>query len=110
MYAVKRGLKKINDVVVETYARRVAEPDTGLTVEAGTTGYKGTPCRKAGGRTYLRIGCDAGDFLFEPVTDRIGRVTGVEIAASGDAGLNALMKVLGFAEQVLNDQRCELDD
>lgn len=110
MYTIEEGLKKINDRVVETFARTVSEPDTELEVEAGTTGYKGSPCRKAGGRTYLRILCGNGDFYFEPVSNGNGDVAGIEIAASGDAGLNAIMKALAFAEQVLNDQRCEVDD
>jgi len=44
------------------------------------------------------------------VTDAAGTVVGIEIAACGDAGLNAVMKALSFAEQVINDQRCDVDD
>lgn len=110
MYEVKSGLKKINDVVVETFARKVAEPGTSLIVEVGTTGYKGAPCRNAGGRTYIKLDCVNGDFCFEPVTNSIGTVTGIEIAACGDAGLNALMKVMEFVNHVLDDQRREIDD
>lgn len=105
MYEVKSGLKKINDVVVETFVRKVSEPETSLNVEVGTTGYKGTPTRKSGGRTYIRLGCGTGDFCFEPVTDSLGTVTGIEIAACGDAGLDGLMKALKFASRVLDDQR-----
>lgn len=110
MYAIDEGLKRINDEIVTTYEREVAELETKLSVEAGTTGYKGTPDRRAGGRTYLRVKCENGDFHFEPVTDAAGTVVGIEIAACGDAGLNAVMKALSFAEQVINDQRCDVDD
>ena len=110
MIAIEEGLKKINDEVVETFARTITDWGTELEVEAGTTGYKGTPCRKAGGRTYLRFECWAGDFHFDTVTDEDGTPIGVEIACCGDAGLNAVMKALEFAHEAINDQRCEVDD
>ena len=110
MYAVEERMKKINDVVVSTFGRSVSERGTGLEAEAGTTGYKGTPCRKAGGRTYLRIECRAGDFHFGTVQDDDGTPVGIEIACCGDAGLDAVMKALDFCLDVLNDQRCEIDD
>ena len=55
MYAIDMDLKKINDVIVNTFGRTIIEHNTELEAEAGTTGYKGTPCRKGGGRTYLRF-------------------------------------------------------
>ena len=81
MYAIKEGLAKINDVLVETFEREVTDGRTTLRVEAGTTGYKGAPCREAGGRTYVCIDCFSGDFYFSPVTDDENRVVGIEIAA-----------------------------
>lgn len=110
MYAIEEGLKKINGETVETFQREVAETNTGLLVEAGTTGYKGGICRDAGGRTYLSIICECGDFHFSNVKDETGRIVGVEIACCGDAGLNAIMKALEFAHAAINDQRCEVDD
>ena len=110
MYAIKEGMKKINDVVVSTFGRSVTERGTGLEAEAGTTGYKGTPCRKAGGRTYLCIACRRGDFHFGNITDEDGTPVGVEIACCGDAGLDAVIKALDFCLDVLNDQRCGIDD
>ena len=110
MYAIEEGLKKINGVAVETFRREVTEANTALTVEAGTTGYKGSPTRKAGGRTYASIVCECGDFLFTPVRDEGNQIIGIEIAACGDAGLDALMKALEFVRQAIGDQRCEVDD
>ena len=110
MYAIESGLKKINDRVFETFSRTVREHETELNIEAGTTGYKGTPCRKGGGRTYLRMECICGDFFFEPVFDEAGDVAGIEIAACGDAGLNAIMKALSFAQEAIDDQRRDVDD
>lgn len=110
MYAIEEGLKKINGETVETFSREVVETNTGLLVEAGTTGYKGGCCRDAGGRTYLSIICECGDFHFSRVTNDKGQFIGVEIACCGDAGLNAIMKALEFAHEAINDQRCEVDD
>lgn len=110
MYAIEEGLKKINGELVETFQREITETNTGLTVEAGTTGYKGGICRDAGGRTYFSILCGCGDFHFSPIKDDGGQIVGFEVACCGDAGLNALMKALDFAWDALNDQRCEVDD
>ena len=110
MYAIEEGLRKINGETVETFRREISEKDTGLLAEAGTTGYTGTPSRKAGGRTYLSVICECGDFHFCPVKDEKGRIIGMEVAACGDAGLDALMKALEFVHQAIGDQRCEVDD
>ena len=110
MYSINEGMAKINGVPVETFEREVIDGNTALRVEAGTTGYKGGCCRNAGGRTYVCIDCLCGDFHFSPVTDDEKNVVGIEIAACGDDGLNAVMKALAFAMEALNDQRCEVDD
>lgn len=110
MFAIEEGLKKINGETVETFSREIAEFNTGLEVETGTTGYKGGICRDAGGRTYLRIEAVCGDFYFSPIFDEEKRMVGVEIAACGDAGLNAVMKALDFARAAIDDQRRGTDD
>ena len=110
MLAVEEKHKRINDKIVETFERSVMGHHTELLAEAGTTGYKGTPCRKAGGRTYLSLVCMEGDFHFEPVTSDDGEIFGIEIACCGDAALDAVMKALDFARDVINDQRCDVDD
>jgi len=110
MFAVEEKHKRINDRIVETFERSVTGRRTELLVEAGTTGYKGTPCRKAGGRTYLNLVCLEGDFHFEPVANDDGEIFGIEIACCGDAALDAVMKALDFARDVINDQRCDVDD
>ena len=110
MYAIEEGLKKINGAEVDTFRREVVDGHACLEVEAGTTGYKGGNCRNAGGRTYIGIDCVTGDFCFQPITDDEGKQVGIVIAACGDDGLNAIMKVLDFCRDVLNDQRCEVDD
>ena len=110
MYAIEEGHQRINDRIVKTFARSVTGHHTELAVEAGTNGYKGTPCRKAGSRTYMNFACLEGDFHFEPVTSDDGEIFGIEIACCGDAALDAVMKALDFARDVINDQRCDVDD
>ena len=102
MFAVEEKHKRINDKIVETFERSIMGHHTELLAEAGTTGYKGTPCRKAGGRTYLSLVCMEGS--------DDGEIFGIEIACCGDAALDAVMKALDFARDVINDQRCDVDD
>ena len=110
MYAIEEGLQKINGEMVETFEREVTCGNTVLEVEAGTTGYKGGCYRNAGGRTYLSLLCLSGDFFFGPIKDDDGNIAGVTIACCGDEGLNAIMKALEFAHEVIDDQRCDVDD
>ena len=110
MYAINEGVAKINGVPVETFEREVLCGNTALHVKAGTTGYKGGIGRHTGGRTYLSLEVLAGDFYFHPVTDEEGTITGIEIATCGDDGLNAIMTALGFMQQAINDQRCDVED
>lgn len=110
MFEIEKGLKKINGEVVETYKRIVKTPSVRLAVEAGTTGYKGSASRSAGGRTYIRIVCHKGDFCFDPFFDEEGTIVGFEIAACGDAGLDTIMTAFEFTQKAINDQRCEVDD
>lgn len=110
MFEIREKAKRINDKRVKTFERTVTGHCTELAVEAGTNGYKGTPCRKAGSRTYLRLVCLEGDFNFEPLIDDDGVVFGIEIACCGDAALDAIMKALIFTGDVLTDQLCEIDN
>ena len=112
MHAIKANEKRINDVKIDTFERKVVGPKVILEAEAGTNGYKGL-CRDAGGRTYLRLECRYGDFFFRPVImkrkgDRC--VNGIEIGICGDVGMEALIKALQFSLDALNDQRCEIED
>ena len=104
-----KGKIKINDKNIETYERVIPGKDTTLHVIAGSTGYKGCNKREAGGRTYIRIKCLRGDFYFEPIEDDDARVTGIEIACCGDEGLDAIMKALEFAVEVIDDERCGIN-
>lgn len=110
MYAIEEGMRKINGEMVETFQREVSCGNTGLEIEAGTTGYKGGCCRKAGGRTYLSLLCLSGDFFFDPIKDDEDHIAGIAIACCGDEGLDAITKALEFAHSAINDQRCDVDD
>lgn len=109
MYPVSEGKIKVNDKLVNTYGRAALGKSTALHVVAGTTGYKGSNKREAGGRTYVKIECCCGDFFFDPVKDEDGMVTGIEIACCGDEGLNAIVKAVDFVRDVMNDQICEVN-
>ena len=109
MFAIEEDRKAINGRFVQTFARTVKDHNTELDVEAGTTGYKGSNKREAGGRTYVKIECCCGDFFFDPVKDEDGMVTGIEIACCGDEGLNAIVKAVDFVRDVMNDQICEVN-
>ena len=106
MYAVTEGAKEINDVKLKTFSRNVKHVNTDLDVEAGTTGFKGYVPREKSSRAYVAIGCNQGDFLFDPVKDEDGRVVGIEIACCGDGALMSLVDTLGFAMEALMDE-CE---
>ena len=109
MYPVIEGKIKVNDKQVNTYGRAALGKSTALHVVAGTTGYKGSNKREAGGRTYVKIECCCGDFFFNPVKDEDGTVTGIEIACCGDEGLDAIVKAVDFVRDVMNDQIYEVN-
>ena len=77
MYAITEGAKKINDVKLKTFSRNVKHANADLDVEAGTTGFRGYVPREKSARAYVAIGCNQGDFLFEPVTNEEGRFVGI---------------------------------
>ena len=104
MYAITEERKKINDVKVRTFSRNVRHASTDLEVEAGTTGLRGYVPREKSSRAFFAIGCNNGDFLFEPVTNEEGGVVGIEIACCGDGALMALIDSLGFALEALTDE------
>jgi len=110
MYAIEENVRKINGVEVATFQRDVVAGNAILEAEAGTTGFKGSGCRKAGGRTFLQIGCVNGDMLFRPITNKEGKCVGILIGGSGDDALNAIVKALGFCLAALVDQCSEVDD
>ena len=110
MYAVSEGSVKINETSVDTYGRAVIGKSTALHVVAGTTGFKGSNKRKAGGRIYIKLKCCCGDFLFIPIKDEDGSVTGIAIGCCGDEGLEAMLKAIEFMGTVLKDQCCEVND
>ena len=106
MYAIQEHNVKINGEELQTFIRKVENPNTELIVEAGTTGFTGGCSREKGGRTYLLIDCNRGDFLFNPVLDDDDKVVGIEIACCGDAAMVSLIEALDFAMTAYHDE-CE---
>ncbi len=108
MHAIEEFSQKINGEQIQTFRRKVTEPGTLLEIEAGTNGFRGTPCREGGSRSYVKIVRKMGDMFLKPVSDKDGQVVGFEFAASGDAALGAFVEALRFAGQVFDDQISEM--
>ena len=110
MYEVREGQVLVNDVMVDTFSRKVYGEASVMEVEAGTTGICGGD-REEGGRTFIHIGNEfASDFFAQLCQDEDGRVVGLNIAVSGDDELVNLIKCLDFAGKVLKEQTMEVDD
>ncbi len=107
MHAIEEFSQKINGEHIQTFKRKVKEPGTVIEIEAGTNGFRGTPCREGGSRSYVRVIKKVGDMFLKPVSNEEGIVVGFECATSGDAALGAVIEVLRFAGQVLEDQISE---
>ena len=100
MYEIREGLKKINDVLVDTYERDVVRGSAALEVEAGTTGFCGGG-REEGGRAYIRIRAMLADFFAEASKNGDGKTDGIVIATCGDDEILALIEALHFAAKAL---------
>ena len=110
MYAIEKNRLRINDVSLDVFGRKIADPAARVEVEAGTTGYTDCDSREGGGRTYFAVNCRKGDFLVSPLRNEKGRITGFEISGCGDAALDALFRALDFARKALDDRRYEVKD
>ncbi len=104
MYAIEQNFRNVNGRMVPTFLRDVGYGNVELEVEAGTSGC----CCES--HTCLSLLCLSGGFSFSPIEDEEGHVDGVSIVCHGDDALEAVVKALGFAQKVLNDQRYGVDD
>lgn len=109
MYEIRKGMKQINGVIVDTFERDVDRAGALLEVESGTTGFCGGD-REEGGRAYVRIRAKSADFFAKVNTDENGRPQGLEFAVSGDAEILALMESLHFAYLALMETCAEEND
>lgn len=104
MYEVASRTQRIKGVDVETWEREIIDANI-LSVEAGTTGYRGGDTGH-GSRTYIRISNEGGtDMDAKVLKDRYGDTCGIEIALGGDAELSTIIEALKFITQVLEDGR-----
>lgn len=107
MYAVTENEIDLEGQIIQTYTRDVINANV-LTVEAGTTGYKGGDSGH-GGRTYIRIEDAAStDITVNPIHNKGNG--GVEIILGGDAELETIITGLKFIIKVLEDQSNEVYD
>ena len=104
MYAIQEDWQTVNDETIRTFSREVRNGESGMTVAAGTNGFTGGNTRKEGGRTYVMLKCDWGDFHFRPIWNRKHQMVGMEIGCCGDSGLKSMMESLKFAAKALKEQ------
>lgn len=100
----------INDVPLVAKSAVIQDGEAELKVAAGTTGLCDGD-REAGGRTFISLE-DIGlsDLLIRTKKSETGRVKGIEIAASGDDALVAILGALiHITESLLADQT-EVDE
>ena len=109
MYEITARQKKLGDgTEITTYSRDIYDCNI-LSVEAGTTGYRGGDSGH-GGRTYFRIKAEGGpDMHVETHTDRYG-CTEFEVTLGGDCELDTMIKALKFITKVLEDEAKEVYD
>ena len=100
MYRIDTGCKTINGERVDTFIRGIVGRDSLLEAEAGTNGYL-----SANSRAYLRVTTlSKADFYARVKTNEAGQPVSVELCFGGNDGINAILRVLDFAKQVLSDQ------
>lgn len=109
MYEIRTGMKKINDVFMDTFVRDIEEGEVSLEAEAGSTGLCGGD-RKEGGRAYIRIRANTADFFASIKKDEKGRPCEMAIAVCGDEEILALIKALHFAHKALLEACAEVNE
>jgi hypothetical protein len=104
MYAIAARSQTVNGKKFRTFSRNVRHKNTDIDVEAGTTGFRGYVPREQSARSFLSLNCKRGDFLFKPIQDEDGWITGFDIACCSDGELMGLVDSLAFALQALTDR------
>ena len=98
-YPAEKRVRCIGDRKVVTWGREITSCNM-LEVEAGTNGYHGE-----NSRAYLRVTTlSKADFYARVKTNEAGQPVSVELCFGGNDGINAILRVLDFAKQVLSDQ------
>ena len=102
MYAIEEKQRVLPDgTEITTYSRKILEANV-LSVEAGTTGYKGGDSGH-GGRTYFKIEDVAGtDIEVQPIGE--DGLEGFEVFLGGDSELSTIIDALKFIVEVLEDE------
>jgi hypothetical protein len=96
-----KKVRTIDGIKVQTVETEISSLYNSLTVEVGTTGYKGGDFRK-GGRTFLKI-LDTNNSNFNVRKDASGQ--GFSLRIGGDTELDTLIESLEFAVTELKKQR-----
>jgi len=103
MYEIKKGERKVNGVIVETWTAEIVNANI-LEVEVGTTGYQGGDTGH-GGRTYFRLKDLAStDITANVIKDKYGDTEEVIIEFGGDCELETFIESLEIAIKTLRIQ------
>ena len=109
MFEIKEKQRVLPDGTELTTFERDIYSCNILSVEAGTTGYKGGDSGH-GGRTYFRIKDEGSTDMKVRVTeDRFGTES-LEVFLGGDTELDTIIAALKFIVIALEDQRLGIHD
>ncbi len=109
MFEIKEKQRILPDgTEITTFERDIYNCNI-LSVEAGTTGYKGGDSRY-GGRTYFRISDEGGTDMSVRVKENRFGAESFEVILGGDTELETIITALKFIVVALEDQRHEIHD
>ena len=109
MFEIKEKQRVLPDgTEITTFERDIYSCNI-LSVEAGTTGYKGGDSRY-GGRTYFRISDEGCTNMKVRVKENRFGAECVEVILGGDTELETIITALNFIVIALEDQRHEFHD
>ena len=109
MFEIKEKQRILPDgTEISTFERDIYNCNI-LSVEAGTTGYKGGDSRY-GGRTYFRISDEGGTNMTVRVKENRFGAESVEVILGGDTELETIITALKFIVIALEDQRLGIHD
>ncbi len=101
---ITEAVRDVNGIPVKTFIKDITDFNI-LTVEVGTTGYKGGDSGH-GGRTFFSIQDNGGTNIEVRRTENVhGVCGGFEVELGGDAELSTITQALEFILTVLKTQK-----
>ena len=103
------GIRLVNGVRVPTQTREIVNANL-LSVEAGTTGFRGGDSGH-GGRTFFGIKDEGGtDIEVKRLTSDTGECMGFQVELGGDAELQSITESLEFILDTLKNKQHRTED